>query len=238
MLDIMALADDVNAWIAEVAPLTAAKNPETLDQVQAICTTALQAFRLLTLYLQPVLPQLAKRVEAFLNGVPLTYASLDVDLFGHRIEPFKALLTRIEMDQVQQMIQPEATSQSESLASAPSSPEHDVEPLAQTCTIDDFNKIDLRVVTIVDAKAVIGADKLLELTLDLCDHTRTVFSGIKSAYDPATLIGRQTVMIANLAPRTMKFGISEGMVLAAGPGGSDIYLLSPDPGANAGQRIR
>lgn len=238
MRDIMALADDVNAWIAEVAPWTAAKNPETLDQVQAICTTALQAFRLLTLYLQPVLPQLAKRVEAFLNGVPLTYASLDVDLFGHRIEPFKALLTRIEMDQVQQMIQPEATSQSESLASAPSSPEHDVEPLAQTCTIDDFNKIDLRVVTIVDAKAVIGADKLLELTLDLGDHTRTVFSGIKSAYDPATLIGRQTVMIANLAPRTMKFGISEGMVLAAGPGGSDIYLLSPDPGANAGQRIR
>lgn len=238
MRDIMALADEVNAWIAEVAPWTAAKNPETRDSVQALCTTALHAFRILTLYLQPVLPQLATRVEAFLNCAPLTYHTLDDTLFGQRIAPYHALLTRIEMSQVQQMIQPEVTPHSTPAGKDTAVETPTIEPIEATCTLEDFQKIDLRVVTIVDAKAVAGADKLLELTLDLGDQTRTVFSGIKAAYDPSQLIGRQTVLIANLAPRTMKFGVSEGMVLAAGPGGEDIFLLTPDPGAKAGQRIR
>ena len=238
MRDIMALADEVNAWIAEVAPWTVAKNPDTRDSVQALCTTALHAFRILTLYLQPVMPQLATRVEAFLSCAPLTYEHLGDTLYGQRIEPFKALLTRIEMDQVQQMIQPEVTLSETQTVTAAAEDVPTLEPIAPTCTLEDFQKIDLRVATILDAKAVQGADKLLELTLELGGQTRTVFSGIKAAYDPSQLIGRQTVVIANLAPRTMKFGISEGMVLAAGPGGQDVFLLTPDPGATAGQRIR
>lgn len=237
MRDIMALADEVNAWIAEVAPWTLAKNPDTRNAVQPVCTTALNAFRLLTLYLAPVLPKLAERVATFLQVDTLDYADFDESLCGHRIAPYQALLTRVEMNQVTQMIQPQVDT-TQAKPAVPEATTTPYEPIAETCSIDDFNRIDLRIALIVDAKPVTGADKLLELTLDLGDHRRTVFSGIKAAYDPRTLIGRHTVVIANLAPRTMKFGISEGMVLAAGPGGADLYLLSPDAGATAGQRIR
>jgi len=233
--EIMALADDVNAWIAEVAPWQLAKNEATLPDVQPICTTAINAFRLLVLYLKPVMPMLSDKVQTFLQVDRLDYESLNHTLLDHQIEAFTPLITRIEMKDVEAMIQPEVTEIKDTTqTSTPSG----IEPIEAECTIDDFAKVDLRVATIVSAEAVEGADKLLKLILDLGGEQRQVFSGIKAAYRAEDLVGRQTVMIANLAPRKMKFGLSEGMVLAAGPGGSEIYLLEPDQGANAGQRIR
>ena len=233
--EIMALADDVNAWIADVAPWHLAKSEDTLAEVQPICTTAINAFRILVLYLKPVTPMLAGKVQEFLQVDSLDYETLNDTLLDHSIAPFTPLLTRIEMKDVEAMIQPDVNE-----IDNPSKPEitTNIEPIASECTIDDFNKLDLRVVTILAAEAVEGADILLRLTLDLDGETRQVFSAIKAAYKAEDLIGRQTVMIANLAPRKMKFGVSEGMILAAGPGGADIYLLEPDRGAKAGQRIR
>ncbi len=233
--EIMALADEVNAWIAEVAPWQMAKSEETLAEVQPVCTTALNAFRLLVLYLQPVMPTLASKVSRFLNVDHLTYDTLDQVLISHTIQPYEPLITRIDMGDVEAMIQPEAPAKD----ALPAPPAETIEAIAPECTIDDFARVDLRVAKIIAAGPVEGADKLLQLTLDLGGGTtRNVFSGIKAAYQPEDLIGRLTVMIANLAPRKMKFGLSEGMVLAAGPGGKEIYLLEPDSGATPGQRIR
>ena len=231
--EIMALTDDVNAWIAEMAPWQLAKNEATLQQIQPICTTALNAFRLLSLYLSPVIPEIANKVCTFLNVSSLNYDTLNDTLLNHYIAEFRPLLTRIEMKDIEAMIQIEKVDPT-------TQTEHNlvIEPLEKECTIDDFNKIDLRIVKIIDAQSVEGADKLLKLTLDLGGTRREVFSGIKSAYRPEDLIGRDTVLIANLAPRKMRFGISEGMVLAAGPGGKEIYLIEPDKGAKPGQRIR
>ena len=233
--EIMALADDVNAWIAEMAPWQLAKNETTLPDVQPICTTAINAFRLLVLYLKPVMPTLSDKVQHFLQVDHLDYESLNHTLLDHQIEAFTPLITRIEMKDVEAMIQPGVTEIKQTTETSTSGA---IEPIEAECTIDDFAKVDLRVATIVSAEAVEGADKLLKLTLDLGGEQRQVFSGIKAAYRAEDLVGRQTVMIANLAPRKMKFGLSEGMVLAAGPGGSEIYLLEPDQGAIAGQRIR
>ena len=233
--EIMALADDVNAWIAEMAPWQLAKNETTLPDVQPICTTAINAFRLLVLYLKPVMPTLSDKVQHFLQVDHLDYESLNHTLLDHQIEAFTPLITRIEMKDVEAMIQPGVTEIEQTRETSTSGA---IEPIEAECTIDDFAKVDLRVATIVSAEAVEGADKLLKLTLDLGGEQRQVFSGIKAAYRAEDLVGRQTVMIANLAPRKMKFGLSEGMVLAAGPGGSEIYLLEPDQGAIAGQRIR
>ena len=233
--EIMALADEVNAWIAEVAPWQMAKSEDTLAEVQPVCTTALNAFRLLALYLQPVMPTLASKVSRFLNVDHLTYDTLDQVLISHTIQPYEPLITRIDMGDVEAMIQPEAPAKD----ALPAPPAETIEAIAPECTIEDFARVDLRVAKIIAAGPVEGADKLLQLTLDLGGGTtRNVFSGIKAAYQPEDLIGRLTVMIANLAPRKMKFGLSEGMVLAAGPGGKEIYLLEPDSGATPGQRIR
>ena len=232
--EIMALADDVNAWIAEMAPWQLAKNETTLPDVQPICTTAINAFRLLVLYLKPVMPTLSDKVQHFLQVDRLDYESLNHTLLDHQIEAFTPLITRIEMKDAEAMIQPGVTEIKETTETSTSGA---IEPIEAECTIDDFAKVDLRVATIVSAEAVEGADKLLKLTLDLGGEQRQVFSGIKAAYRAEDLVGRQTVMIANLAPRKMKFGLSEGMVLAAGPGGSEIFLLEPDQGAIAGQRI-
>ena len=233
--EIMALADEVNAWIAEVAPWQMAKSEETLAEVQPVCTTALNAFRLLVLYLQPVMPTLASKVSRFLNVDHLTYDTLDQVLISHTIQPYEPLITRIDMGDVEAMIQPEAPAKD----ALPAPAAETIEAIAPECTIEDFARVDLRVAKIIAAAPVEGADKLLQLTLDLGGGTtRNVFSGIKAAYQPEDLIGRLTVMIANLAPRKMKFGLSEGMVLAAGPGGKEIYLLEPDSGATPGQRIR
>lgn len=230
---IMGLADQANQFIAEEQPWQLIKNPETRDRAAAVCADGLNLFRLLALYLKPVLPGLAERAEAFLAIEPLTWADHKTQLEGHTIAAFQPLIQRIELAQVQAMIEIEP---------AQSKPSQKAEVTGETSKespidIATFAQVDLRVARIIAAEAVDGADKLLALTLDVGDHQRNVFSGIKSAYRPEELVGKLTVLVANLAPRKMKFGLSEGMVLAAGPGGSDIFLISPDSGATPGMKV-
>lgn len=241
MREIMALADRANAWIADKAPWSLAKQEGKQDEVQAICAQGVNLFRQLVIFLKPVLPVLAADAEAFLNVAPLRWDDHQSRLENHQLNAFKPLMSRIEPAKVEAMI---AASKEDLLASqAPSAPagngELSKDPLAAEIEFDTFAAVDLRVALIVKAEAVPGADKLLQLTLDIGDERRNVFSGIKSAYpDPSLLEGRLTMMVANLKPRKMRFGISEGMVMAAGPGGEEIYLLSPDSGAKPGQRIK
>ncbi|MBD1598677.1 methionine--tRNA ligase [Pseudomonas sp. CA3A] len=239
MREIMALADRANAWIADKAPWALAKQEGRQAEVQAICALGINLFRLLVVFLKPVLPNLARDAEAFLNVAPLRWDDLNSLLQDHPLNPFKPLMTRIDPANVDAMVE----ASRENLAATDSKPAGNgellAEPLAAQIDFEAFAAVDLRVAKILKADAVDGADKLLRLTLHLGDEQRNVFSGIKSAYpDPAALEGRLTVMIANLKPRKMRFGVSEGMVLAAGPGGADIYLLSPDSGAKPGQRIK
>lgn len=237
--EIMAQADAANEYIAAREPWKLNKDDSQRQQVQDICSLGINLFRLLVIYLKPILPQMVAASEEFLND-QLDWDSVHTPLTGHRIEPFKPLLKRVENERVEAMLEASAkqaaalqsASQSEPQSSAP----EDSEPLAPQIDYDDFIKVDLRVAKIVSAEAVEGADKLLRLTLDLGDSTRQVFSGIKSAYKPQDLEGRLTLMIANLAPRKMRFGVSEGMVLAAGSK-DGIYLLEPDSGAQPGQRV-
>jgi methionyl-tRNA synthetase len=233
---IMSLADKANQYIAEQEPWSKIKDPANAEQVHQVCSDGINMFRLLIGYLKPILPGLAEKAEAFLNIEPLSWADLTAPLTSHKINKFKPLMIRIEPKTVAAMIE-ESTEQEAAPTAAVQTSDDAAEPLAAEIQYDDFAKIDLRVATIVNAESVEGADKLLKLTLDLGFEQRTVFAGIKSAYDPATLIGKKTVMVANLAPRKMRFGMSEGMVLAAGPGGKDIYILEPNDGATAGMRV-
>lgn len=240
MREIMALADRANAWIADKAPWSLAKQEGKQDEVQAICAQGINLFRQLVIFLKPVLPVLAADAEAFLNVAPLEWNDLQSRLENHKLNPFKALMSRIEPAKVEAMV---AASKEDLLAAEAKAPagngELDKDPLSAEIEFDTFAAVDLRVALIVKAEAVAGADKLLQLTLDIGDERRNVFSGIKSAYpDPSKLEGRLTMMVANLKPRKMRFGVSEGMVMAAGPGGEEIYLLSPDSGAKPGQRIK
>ncbi|WP_414154918.1 methionine--tRNA ligase [Pseudomonas sp. BNK-43-a] len=240
MREIMALADRANAWIADKAPWSLAKQEGKQDEVQAICAQGINLFRQLVIFLKPVLPVLAADAEAFLNVAPLEWNDLQSRLENHKLNPFKALMSRIEPAKVEAMV---AASKEDLLAAEGKAPagngELDKDPLSAEIEFDTFAAVDLRVALIVKAEAVAGADKLLQLTLDIGDERRNVFSGIKSAYpDPSKLEGRLTMMVANLKPRKMRFGVSEGMVMAAGPGGEEIYLLSPDSGAKPGQRIK
>jgi methionyl-tRNA synthetase len=237
---IMSLADRANQYIDEHKPWALAKDEATLPQAQAVCTQGLNLYRALITYLKPVLPRTAAASEEFLAIEPLTWQSPRQPLLGHTIRPFSPLLSRIERAQLDAVI--EASRQNDvapaPAAAEPAAPLTD-DPIAPTITFDDFAKLDLRVAQITAAEGVPKADKLLRLTLELGGETRTVLAGIKSAYpDPAALVGRLTVMVANLAPRKMRFGTSEGMVLAAGPGGEDIYLLAPDSGARPGMRVK
>ena len=227
--DIMGLADKANQYIDEHKPWVLIKEEGKRDLVQQVCSDGLNFYRLLVTCLKPVLPRLAEKSEAFLGIAPLTWNDIDTRLTGHTINKFKPLMTRIEPDKVASIIDASV---------APEEPVVSTEPESPTIEFDDFAKVDLRIVKIVKAEHVEGADKLLQLTLDLGDDTtRNVFAGIKAAYKPEDLVGKLTVMVANLAPRKMKFGVSEGMVLAAGPGGEDIYLLEPDNGARPGMRV-
>jgi methionyl-tRNA synthetase len=240
MREIMALADRANAWIADKAPWSLAKQEGKQDEVQAICAQGINLFRQLVIFLKPVLPVLAADAEAFLNVAPLAWNDHQSRLENHPLNPFKALMSRIEPAKVEAMI---AASKEDLLAAEAKAPagngELTKDPLSAEIEFDTFAAVDLRVALIVKAEAVAGADKLLQLTLDIGDERRNVFSGIKSAYpDPSKLEGRLTMMVANLKPRKMRFGVSEGMVMAAGPGGEEIYLLSPDSGAKPGQRIK
>ncbi|MFZ5756549.1 MAG: methionine--tRNA ligase [Pseudomonadota bacterium] len=244
--EVMALADKANQYIADAAPWSMAKQPGSEEKVRAVCSDALNLYRLLMLYLKPVLPQLAIDSEQFLGIAPLQWADAKTLLLNHRINEFKPLMQRADATQVQKMVDAskenlEAAAAKPAAASTARAEAGD--GIAPTIAIEDFQKIDLRVARIVAAAHVPGADKLLQLTLDLGPAfepaQRNVFAGIKSAYgEPEKLVGRLTVMVANLAPRKMKFGMSEGMVLAAGPGGSDIFLLSPDDGAQPGMRVK
>jgi len=241
MRDIMALADKANQFIDEHKPWVLIKDSSKLDEVQQVCTAGINAFRSLCIYLKPVIPQLVEQAEAFLNVAPLQWADLQQPLLGHQINKFKPLITRIEQDAIDAMIE-ESKESLDNVDAEPNlvDPESPLgkDPIAGEISFDDFAKIDLRIARIIKAEHVEGADKLLQLTLDLDGETRNVFAGIKSAYDPAQLEGKLTVMVANLAPRKMRFGLSEGMVLAAGPGGSDLYVLNPDDGAQPGMRVK
>jgi methionyl-tRNA synthetase len=234
--EIMALADKANQYIDAKAPWVLIKAEATKQEAHLVCSMGINLFKVLMTYLKPVLPAMAEQVESFLN-TELTWHGINQSLTNHQISKFKALMQRVEMDKVNAMVE----ESKESLA--PIAPAIDPdsplakEPIADEIEFDDFAKVDLRVAKIAKAEHVEGADKLLKLTLDLGGETRQVFAGIKSAYQPEDIEGKLTVMVANLKPRKMRFGMSEGMVLAAGPGGKEIYILNPDDGSVPGMRV-
>ena len=243
--EIMALADIANKYIDDKSPWALAKVEGKEVEVQDICSMGINLFRVLMTYLKPIMPKLTERSESFLDET-LTWDSIQTPLAGHKINKFKALFQRIDPKHVEAMVESSKASAAADAAAkekaaestqAASQSELDKEPIAAEIDFDTFAKTDLRVALIAKAEHVPKANKLLKLTLDLGGETRTVFAGIKSAYNPEDLEGKLTVMVANLAPRQMKFGLSEGMVLAAGPGGEDIHILNPDSGAKPGQRI-
>ncbi|MBP2844778.1 methionine--tRNA ligase [Dickeya oryzae] len=234
--EIMALADLANRYVDEQAPWVVAKQEGRDADLQAICSMGINLFRVLMTYLKPVLPSLAERTEAFLQ-TELSWDSLSQPLTNHRVGTFKALFNRIDIAQVQGMV--DASKEEAAAAAKPASGPLADNPIQDTIDFADFDQVDMRVALIQKAELVDGSDKLLRLTLDLGGQTRQVFSGIRAAYpDPSALEGRLTVLVANLAPRKMRFGVSEGMVMAAGPGGKDIFLLSPDSGAQPGMQIK
>ena len=261
--EIMRLTDRANEYVNDQAPWVLAKQEGQDAKLHEVCTVSLNLFRMLTLYLKPILPKLAEQVEAFLKIEPLEWSNVDQILDG-KINDYSHLMTRLDPKLIEAMVAANQeslkpmtdthseTRHAEHQQNTPSpqpSPggrgsERELQsstpdPIAETINIDDFGKIDLRVARIVDAQHVVGADKLIQLTLDIGEEkTRNVFAGIKSAYDPEKLKGRMTVMVANLAPRKMKFGLSEGMVLAASGETPGLFILSPDDGAQPGMRIK
>ena len=245
MKKIMTLADRANEFVEEAQPWSLKRDEDKAQELQDVCTIALNLFRQITVYLAPVLPHLQEQVGTLLGKPIEHWDEAQTPLTGTPVAKFKHLIQRVDGDKVLAAFE-EARAAAEAAAAgaaAPVSQDDDAalkaEPIAEECTFDDFMKVDLRVARVLKAEHVDGAKKLLKLTLGLGgDETRQVFAGIKSAYDPDDLQGRLVVCVANLAPRKMKFGVSEGMVIAAGPGGKDIYVLSPDDGAVPGQRVR
>lgn len=234
--EIMALADLANRYVDEQAPWVVAREEGRDADLQAICSMGINLFRVLMTYLKPVLPSLAERAEAFLN-TELTWDSIAQPLLDHKVSTFKALFNRIEPDKVAAMVDAskEDIAATKAVVTGPLADD----PIQETITFDDFAKVDMRIALIESADFVEGSDKLLCLKLDLGGEKRQIFSGIRSAYpDPKLLEGRLTIMVANLAPRKMRFGVSQGMVMAAGPGGKDIFLLSPDSGAQPGMQVK
>ncbi|MCC7257946.1 MAG: methionine--tRNA ligase [Gammaproteobacteria bacterium] len=235
MREIMRLADRVNQYIDERKPWVLARDPARAAEVQAVCTDGLNLFRLLALYLKPVLPHTAARVEAFFGAGALAWADAASPLLDHPIAEYQPLLTRVDPAAVTRMIEA-----SRPPAPAPAARETAVtQPAAsETIDLDTFLRADLRVATVLSAETVDGADKLLRLTVDAGGEQRTVLAGIRAAYEPAALVGRQVVLLANLKPRKMRFGTSEGMLLAAGDEAGGVFLVTPDAGARPGQRVR
>ena len=234
--EIMRIADYANEHFDRMKPWELAKDPASRDLLQGVCSDVLRCFRVLTIYLAPILPATSERVARELFGMNRPFAWSDLTAAPERIAPYKHLMTRVETKQIDALFEPPAEAE-------PARPLPGGAAIADTITIDDFAKLDFRIARIVTASHVEGSDKLLKLTLDAGEgRERTVFSGIKSAYKPEDLVGRLTVLVANLAPRKMKFGVSEGMVLAAShadeksnPG---IFLLDPHPGAQPGMRVK
>ena len=241
---IMELADQANPFVENSQPWVLRKDPEKQQELQDVCTVALNLFRQLVVYLSPVLPELTGKANE-LFGVEISdWNDSQSPITGSQIAKFKHMMQRVDIKDVEAMIDETkdeaAAEETQSAANEHQDSDQPLkdEPLAEECTIDDFVKVDLRVARIVAAQHVEGADRLLQLTLSLGgDETRNVFAGIKSAYEPEELIGRLVVCVANLQPRKMRFGVSEGMITAAGPGGSDVFLLAPDSGAQPGQRV-
>jgi methionyl-tRNA synthetase len=234
--EIMALADLANRYVDEQAPWVVAKEEGRDADLQAICSMGINLFRVLMTYLKPVLPALTERAEAFLN-CELSWDGIKQPLLGHQVSTFKALFNRIDLDKVNEMVNAskEDLVASQKVVSGPLADD----PIQDSISFDDFAKVDMRIALIKSAEFVEGSDKLLKLQLDLGGESRQIFSGIRSAYpDPSLLEGRLTIMVANLAPRKMRFGVSEGMVMAAGPGGKEIFLLSPDSGAQPGMQVK
>ncbi|MDB1124432.1 methionine--tRNA ligase [Vibrio algarum] len=238
--EITALADKANQYVDEKAPWVVAKTEGQDQELQDICSVGINLFRVLITYLKPVMPDLAARTEAFLNQ-ELTWDAIAEPLVNHDITKFKALFSRIDPKKVEAMIEASkedaAADQAAKEKAVATETELSKDPVADEIEFDDFAKVDLRIAKIVSCEEVPKANKLLKLVLDIGGETRQVFAGIKSAYKPEELIGKHTVMVANLKPRKMKFGMSEGMVLAAGPGGKDLWILEPHEGAQPGMRV-
>jgi len=234
MREIMALADKANQYIDEKKPWLVAKEEGKDTELHEICSMGINLFRLLVAYLKPVIPVLAENTEDFLNIESQAWPTDAKPLLDHEIKKFKPLMTRVEPDKIEAIVE----ASKDNLIKEPEAPTKKHEPIADTIEFDDFAKIDLRIAKIIKAEHVEGADKLLQLTVDIGDETRNVFAGIKSAYAPEDLEGKLTVVVANLKARKMRFGMSEGMVLAAGPGGKELWVLNPDEGAQAGMRVK
>ncbi|MGL4476476.1 MAG: methionine--tRNA ligase [Shewanella sp.] len=234
MREIMALADIANAYVADAAPWQLVKQEDQQQQAHQVCSNALNLFRILVTYLKPVLPRLAADVADFMN-LELRWDNLNADLAGHEIKTFKAMMQRVDLEKIAAMVE---ASQENLQPQAPATGPLIDDPIAPTISFDEFAKVDLRIARIVKAEHVAEADKLLRLQLDIGGEVRQVFAGIKSAYAPEDLEGKLTVMVSNLAPRKMRFGLSEGMVLAAGPGGQDLWILEPHEGAEPGMKVK
>nr|MBP7419100.1 methionine--tRNA ligase subunit beta [Xanthomonadales bacterium] len=253
----MALADEANRYIDEHKPWVIARDPARDAELHAVCTQGINLFRVLAAYLKPIVPATAERAERFLRAPLANLSGIDAPLLGHAIAEFEPLMTRVDPKAIAAMIeaskdslQPTAagpveaasaatgTSPAVAPVAAEAAPTGGVTAAVATIGIEEFGKVELRIARIVEAAAVPEADKLLRLVLDIGDGKRQVFAGIKFAYDPATLVGRLTVMVANLAPRKMRFGVSEGMVLAASDERGGPFLLAPDAGAEPGMRVR
>ncbi len=247
---IMELADKANEYVNETKPWEIARDDSRNTYLHELLTVNINLFRLLSIYLKPVIPVMCEKIEEFLQVESFNWQDSQQLLLGHTINKYQHLAKRIEQTEIDKLLE----SNKQSLPSGKSKPEskkqpkktkakekvsnNPIPPIEDTISIDDFVKIDLRIAKIINAEHVEGADKLLQLTLDIGLEQRNVFAGIKSAYSPEDLIGKHTVMVANLAPRKMRFGLSEGMVLAAGPGGEDLWILSPDEGAKPGMKVK
>jgi methionyl-tRNA synthetase len=247
--EIMALADEANQFVDEQKPWELSKQAGSEQRLQEVCSLAIKLFRILTVYLKPVLPRLAEQAEKFLGVPPLAWPhAMQALPAGHRIGEYRHLLARVEEKQLDRLFDVASVPQATAPQRHAEKQQHQAkeQAVSDTITIDDFAKLDLRIAKVARAEAVEGADKLVKLTLELGGSTRTVFAGIKSAYAPGDLEGRLVVVVANLAPRKMKFGVSEGMILAAsweksekaGEEGLGIFVVSPDSGALAGMRVK
>src|SRR5580698_8612751 len=243
MREIMALADRANQYVDSRKPWMLAKDPSKAAEVQSVCTQALNLFRVLMIYLQPVLPQMAGRVQAFFQEADWAWASRATPLLSRAINAYEPLAVRLDPKAVAALVEPEAVAPAPASANSGAS---DTATLAAAASVegnlisvDDFLRIDLRVAKILNAELIAGADKLLKLRVDVGElGERDIFAGIRAAYDPVGLVGRHIEVVANLEPRKMRFGVSEGMMLAAGPGGAEIFALSPDLGAKPGMRVK
>lgn len=239
---IMELADQANPYVENNAPWELRKDPEKAQALQDVCTVSLNLFRTLVIYLSPVLPELARKAGELFGEDLNSWSLSEAPLVGKSIAKFKHMMQRVDPAKIDAMIE-DSKEEAPEITPAPgewndSSDALDETPIADEISFDDFMKLDLRVVRVIEANEVPEARKLIQLTLSLGgNETRTVFAGIKAAYDPQELVGRLVVMVANLAPRKMKFGVSEGMIIASGPGGKEVFLLSPDDGAVPGQRV-